>query len=210
MTDNAHGQIHVGVRLPAGADFDTAVRWTRTAEHGLLDFVLCENFTVLAALAATTERIGLVAVVDTTDDIPFEVARRLVTLDHLSRGRAGWACDGSGEFIAVVTKFWESWAPGAVLADRVTGHYVDPGRIHAVEHRGQRFTVRGVGTLPARPQGFPVLVQGFSTPTPANPRVLLPADDLDEFVDSVIPQLQKRGRFRTEYAGHTLREHLGL
>lgn len=210
MIDDADRHIHVGVRIPGAADFGTAVQLAHTAQRGLLDFVLSEDFTVLAALAAVTERIGLVAAVDTTDDTPFEVARRLVTLDHLSCGRAGWTGDGSDEFVTVVTKFWDTWAPGAVVADRDTGCYVDPDRIRAFDHRGPRFTVRGVATLPARRQGHPVLVQGFSQSTTSGSRFVLSADDLATFVDSVVPQLQKRGSFRTEYAGHTLREHLGL
>lgn len=210
MTDEAARQIHVGVRIPGGVDFGSAVQLTRTAERGLLDFVLCEDFTVLAALASVTDRIGLVAAVDNTGDIPFEVARRLATLDHLSGGRAGWTADESDEFVTVVMKFWDTWAPGAVVADRVTGRYVDHDRIRAFDHRGPRFTVRGVATLPARPQGHPVLVQGFSQSTASGDRFVLSADDLASFVDSVLPQLQRQGRFRSEYAGRTLREHLGL
>ncbi len=210
MTDKADRQIHVGVRIPGGADFGVAVELTRTAERGLLDFVLCEDFTVLAALASVTGRIGLVAAVDTTHDTPFEVARRLATLDHLSEGRAGWTADGSDEFVAVVMKFWDTWASGAVVGDRVTGRYVDPDCIRAFDHRGPRFTARGVATLPARLQGHPVLVQCFSHSTASDAQFVLCADDLANFVDSVVPQLQRQGRFRTEYAGRTLRGHLGL
>lgn len=210
MTDKADRQIHVGVRIPGGADFGSAVQLTRTAERGLLDFVLCEDFTALAALASVTGRIGLVAAVDATHDIPFEVARRLATLDHLSEGRAGWTADGSDEFVAVVMKFWDTWAPGAVVADRVSGRYVDPDRIRAFDHCGPRFTVRGVATLPARPQGHPVLVQGFSQSTASDDRFVLSAHELASFVDSVLPELQRQGRFRTEYTGRTLREYLGL
>ncbi|MDG4663340.1 LLM class flavin-dependent oxidoreductase [Mycobacterium sp. 236(2023)] len=209
------------MQTPAG--FDAAARVTSTAERGLFDFVVADDFAVLAALAAITNSIGLVAAVDTTGSAPFDVARRLATLDHLSEGRAGWMVSSGleAEFVAVVTGFWDSWAPGAVVADRDSGRYVDSDRIQVFEHRGPRFDVRGVATLPARPQGHPVLVRGFSfleagTATPDEVDrdehagfVLAPAD-LDGFVDTAVPLLQRRERFRTEYAGDTLRAHLGL
>lgn len=211
MTDNAHSRFYVGIQIPAGADFRSALELTRTAERGLLDFVLSENVTVLAALVAATERIGLVAAVeDTGGSAPFEVARRLATLDHLSDGRAGWTADGAEEFVTVVTKFWDTWAPGAVLADRDTGRYIDPDRVRAVDHRGPQLAVRGVAALPAHPRGYPVLVQGFSRRTDDTCRFVLAADELGTFVDAEVPRLQERGTFRTEYTGHTLREHLGL
>lgn len=213
LTDKSHRQIHVGAHIPGGTDFRSAVRLARTAERGLFDFVLTEDFAILAALATVTDRIGLVAAIDTTDTAPFEAARSLATLDHLSDGRAGWRIDSeeeSEEFVAVVTAFWDSWAPGAVIADRDTGRYVDRDRIRAFEHRGPRFAVRGVATLPARQEGHPVLVQGFSEYRADNSRFVLPSDGLDEFVDTDVPLLQDSGRFRTEYAGRTLREHLGL
>lgn len=216
LTDKSHRRIHAGAQIPSGVDFRSAVRLTRTAERGLLDFVLADDFTVLAALATVTERIGLVAAInttDTTDTTPFEAARRLATLDHLSGGRTGWRIgseEASEEFVAVVTAFWDSWAPGAVIADRDTGRYVDPDRIRAFEHRGPRFGVRGVATLPARQEGYPPLVQDFSDRRDDNSRIVLSPDGLDEFVDTQVPLLQQSGRFRTEYAGRTLREHLGL
>ena len=113
-----------------------------------------------------TDRIGLVGTVDTTRHEPFEVSRQLATLDHLSGGRAGWhvvspGADGAGrsdEFVTVARAFWDSWAAGAVLADIDTGVYADPARIRAVDHRGVHFDVRGLATLPAGPQGHPVLV----------------------------------------------------
>ncbi len=118
------------------------------------------TFAVLAALAAVTEHIGLVGSVDPTVNEPFEVSRQLATLDHLSAGRAGWQLTrpahefGVCEFADVVRAFFSSWETDAVLADLDTGIYLDPNRIHSVE----RSDVRGMATLPAGPQGHPVLV----------------------------------------------------
>ncbi|ORB31448.1 hypothetical protein BST38_05555 [Mycolicibacterium parafortuitum] len=148
------------------------MRIARSAERGRFDFVLLDfvldsapdPFSVLAALPAVTDRIGLVAVVDTDTAEPFDVARKLATVDHLSGGRAGWriadSCDRdrAEEFAAVAREFWDSWAEDAVTADRQAGRYVDPDRIRPVEHRGAHFTVRGVATMPRPPQRHPVLI----------------------------------------------------
>ncbi|QQW34091.1 NtaA/DmoA family FMN-dependent monooxygenase [Mycobacterium marinum] len=186
-------------------EFESFVHLARTAERGLFDFFFLaeglrlrehrgrihdldvvgrpDTFTLLAALAGVTDRIGLTGTINTTFNEPFEVARQFATLDHLSEGRAGWnivtssdAFTGAnfrrggyldhadryqraGEFLTVARKFWDSWAPGAVLADIENGDYVDPERIRSVEHSGPQFEVRGFATLPAGPQGHPVLLQ---------------------------------------------------
>lgn len=183
-------------------EFDSFVHLARTAERGLFDFFFLaeglrlrehrgriydldvvgrpDTFTVLAALAGVTDRIGLTGTINTTFNEPFEVARQFATLDHLSDGRAGWnivtssdAFTGANfrrggfldhadryrraeEFLTVAQSFWNSWAPDAVVADEI---YVEPSRIHIVEYRGEFFNVRGMATLPAGPQGQPVLLQ---------------------------------------------------
>ena len=142
-----------------------------------------DTFTALAALAGVTDRIGLTGTINTTFNEPFEVARQFATLDHLSGGRAGWnivtssdAFTGANfrragfldyadryaraeEFLTVARQFWDSWDSDAVVADLEAGLYVDPDRIHSVEHSGPQFDVRGLATLPAGPQGHPVLLQ---------------------------------------------------
>ncbi|OBI95428.1 F420-dependent methylene-tetrahydromethanopterin reductase [Mycobacterium alsense] len=186
-------------------EFESFAHLARTAERGLFDFFFLaeglrlrehrgriydldvvgrpDTFTVLAALAGVTERIGLTGTINTTFNEPFEVARQFASLDHLSGGRAGWnivtssdAFTGANfrrggfldhadryaraeEFLAVARQFWDSWAPGAVLADLESGVYVDPDRIRGVAHRGPQFDVRGFATLPAGPQGHPILLQ---------------------------------------------------
>jgi FMN-dependent oxidoreductase (nitrilotriacetate monooxygenase family) len=186
-------------------EFDSFTHLARTAERGLFDFFFLaeglrlrehrgriydldvvgrpDTFTVLAALAGVTERIGLTGTINTTFNEPFEVARQFATLDHLSGGRGGWnivtssdAFTGANfrrggfldhadrylraeEFLAVTRQFWDSWQADAVLADIQAGVYADPHRIHSVEHRGSQFDVKGFATLPTGPQGHPVLLQ---------------------------------------------------
>jgi FMN-dependent oxidoreductase (nitrilotriacetate monooxygenase family) len=186
-------------------EFDSFVHLARTAERGLFDFFFLaeglrlrehrgriydldvvgrpDTFTVLAALAGVTDRIGLTGTINTTFNEPFEVARQFATLDHLSGGRAGWnivtssdAFTGANfrrggyldhadryrraeEFVSVTRQFWDSWEADAVRADLEAGVYADPDRIRNVEHSGPQFQVRGVATLPAGPQGHPILLQ---------------------------------------------------
>src|SRR6202000_2017475 len=191
-------------------EFDSFSHLARVAERGLFAFFFLaeglrlrehrgrssdldvvgrpDTFTVLAALAGVTERIGLTGTINTTFNEPFEVARQFATLDHLSDGRAGWnmvtssdAFTGANfrrggfldhadryaraeEFLTVAREFWDSWAADAVLADVENGVYVDPAGIHAVEHIGPQFGVRGFATLPAGAQGHPILLQGGGSP----------------------------------------------
>jgi FMN-dependent oxidoreductase (nitrilotriacetate monooxygenase family) len=144
---------------------------------------------VLAALASVTEHLGLVATTSTTFNEPFNVARRFASLDHLSGGRAAWnvvttfvpgvaANFGSTalpqhddryaraeEFLDVVFDLWASWRPGARIGDHVTGVFADPERVVPIDHRGEYFQVAGPLTLPATPQGRPVIFQaGASEP----------------------------------------------
>lgn len=169
-------RIHLAVRLPAGVDHATLSDLARTAERGCFDFVVgTGGLAVLAALAAVTRRLGLVGTVDTSVTEPFEAARQLATLDHLSDGRVGWsAAPSSGEvtdpygradeFASVAQRFWDCWRADAIAADADTGVYVDPDRVHPVSFRGAHFTVDGLPGLPAGPQGRPVLLQaGEST-----------------------------------------------
>ncbi len=186
-------------------EFDSFIHLAQTGERGFFDFFFLaeglrlrehrgrihdldvvgrpDTFTVLAALAAVTHRLGLTGTINTTFNEPFEVARQFATLDHLSDGRAGWnvvtssdAFTGENfrrggfldhsdrykraeEFVTVAREFWDSWSSDAVIADRENGIYIDPSRIRVVEHRGPQFDVRGVSTLPQAPQGHPVLLQ---------------------------------------------------
>ncbi len=142
-----------------------------------------EPFTLLSALAAVTERIGLVATASTTFDEPYHVARRFASLDHLSGGRAGWnivttanpdAALNFGhptepdhderyrrarEFYDVVTGLWDSFSDDAILRDVEQGLFFDPARLHVLDHHGPHFDVRGPLNIPRPVQGWPVIVQ---------------------------------------------------
>ncbi len=142
-----------------------------------------EPFTLLSALSGATERIGLVATASTTFDEPYHIARRFASLDHISGGRAGWnivttsnpdAALNFGlddhmehderyrrarEFYDVVTGLWDSFADDAFVRDVESGIYVDPQRMHVLNHKGKYLSVRGPLNIARPVQGWPVIVQ---------------------------------------------------
>jgi FMN-dependent oxidoreductase (nitrilotriacetate monooxygenase family) len=144
---------------------------------------------LLAAMAVTTKSVGLIGTASTTYCEPYELARRFATLDHVSRGRAGWNIVTStmeneahnfgrdahmghadryaraAEFVDVATRLWDSWADGAVLADKAGGRYSNPAAISALDHEGTFFRVAGPLNVPRPPQGHPVLVQAGASAT---------------------------------------------
>jgi FMN-dependent oxidoreductase (nitrilotriacetate monooxygenase family) len=147
-----------------------------------------EPLTLLAALAATTERIGLIATASTTYGQPYDVARRFAGLDHVSGGRAGWNIVTSAgdalarnygqdrqaahadryrdaeEFVEVVTALWDSWEDDARVVDKEEGVFIEESRVHRIDHHGERFAVEGPLDVPRSPQGHPVKVQAGSSP----------------------------------------------
>ncbi|MEV4289569.1 NtaA/DmoA family FMN-dependent monooxygenase [Nonomuraea bangladeshensis] len=187
-------------------DFASFVHLAKTAERGTFDFFFLaeglrlrelkgrihdldvagrpESLTVLSALAAVTGRLGLAGTVNATFNEPYELARRLATLDHLSDGRAAWnvvttsdAFTGenfrrggyldradryrrAAEFVRLAGELWESWAPDAVTADRAAGRFLrDADAVGEVRFHGEHFDVEGRSTVPRSPQGRPVIIQ---------------------------------------------------
>ncbi|MDW6022620.1 LLM class flavin-dependent oxidoreductase [Mesorhizobium sp. BAC0120] len=142
-----------------------------------------EPFTLLSALAAVTERIGLVATASTSYDAPYHIARRFASLDHISGGRAGWNVvttsnpdaalnfgfdeqvkhderyQRAREFYEVVTGLWDSFADDAFVRDVESGAYFDPSKMHVLNHKGPELSVRGPLNIARPVQGWPVIVQ---------------------------------------------------
>lgn len=148
-----------------------------------------EPITLLSALAAVTEHIGLVSTATTSYNEPYHVARKYASLDHISGGRAGWNVVTSGnlseawnfgreahyehgdryerarEFIDVVKGLWDSWDDDAFVRDRSSAIYFDPEKLHVPNHKGEYFSVRGPLNVARPPQGYPVIVQAGSSET---------------------------------------------
>lgn len=142
-----------------------------------------DPLTLLPALAMVTERIGLIATASTTYNEPYHVARKFASLDHISKGRAGWNLVTSGnpdeahnfgrdahvehatryararEFFDVVTGLWDSFADDAFRMDPESGLFFDPNRMHVLDHRGAFLKVKGPLNVARPVQGWPVIVQ---------------------------------------------------
>ncbi|WEF24707.1 LLM class flavin-dependent oxidoreductase [Paracoccus sp. S3-43] len=174
------------VRMAEDAKFDAvflADALVAPTNGGLVASGALEPITLLSALAALTSRIGLIGTASTTYSLPYTLARQFATLDHLSRGRAGWnivtswapqagANYGHAEdvpheqryqmaedFLAAVDALWRSYPADAVLDDRAGGRYADASRIRPVDHRGPHWQTRGPLNVPGSPQGRPVYIQ---------------------------------------------------
>ncbi|AQL40267.1 LLM class flavin-dependent oxidoreductase [Pseudomonas syringae] len=146
-----------------------------------------EPLTLLSALSAVTDHIGLIATATTTYNEPYHVARKFASLDHLSGGRAGWnlvTSDAAAEaqnfgraehvghaerysrareFHQVVTGLWDSWTDDAFTRNKASGQYYDPAKVHVLDHVGEHFRVKGPLNVARSPQGQPVVVQAGSS-----------------------------------------------
>ncbi|MER7877962.1 NtaA/DmoA family FMN-dependent monooxygenase [Streptomyces malaysiensis] len=186
-------------------EFSSFAHFARTAERAKFDFLFLaeglrlreqggriydldvvgrpDTFTVLSALAAVTERLGLTGTINSTFNEPYEVARQFASLDHLSGGRAAWnvvtswdAFTGENfrrggflpqdqrysrakEFLATATELFDSWRGDEIVADQATGTFLDDARAGAFAHRGQHFDIAGQFNVPRSPQGRPVIFQ---------------------------------------------------
>ncbi|MGM7666396.1 LLM class flavin-dependent oxidoreductase [Microbacterium sp. A93] len=143
---------------------------------------------LLGALAVSTEHIGLATTSNVFQSHPFQFARQLSTLDHISGGRIAWNIvtgtqdNGSrnfglprltdhaeryawaAEYVDVTYKLWEgSWDEDAVVKDRDGSRYSDPAKVHKINHVGQRYSVEGPHLPPPSPQRTPLLYQAGSS-----------------------------------------------
>ncbi|MCE4048178.1 LLM class flavin-dependent oxidoreductase [Bacillus sp. Au-Bac7] len=160
---------------------------TKAVTYGELGGGGMEPLILLSALAAVTKEIGLIGTVSTSFTEPFNVARSFSSLDHLSKGRAGWNVITSGtdeeaknfnleeipdheqryvraqEFLEVTNKLWDSWEADALVKDKATGVYALSEKVHEINHKGSYFSVKGPLNSPRSPQGKPVIVQAGSS-----------------------------------------------
>ena len=149
--------------------------------------VFLEPLTALGALAIATERVGLIATATTSYTEPFNLARQLASLDHISAGRIGWNIvttfsipasrnfssserashadryERGEEYVEVAKALWDSWSDDAVIDDRAGGLYARTDRINPIDHDGSYFQIAGPLNIPRCPQGRPVLVQAGSS-----------------------------------------------
>jgi FMN-dependent oxidoreductase (nitrilotriacetate monooxygenase family) len=162
--------------------------WDFHAELGL-QIPSNDPLVLLSALASHTEHLGLAFTAGPIQEPPFNFARRVATLDHASRGRIAWNIvtsaldngwrnfghDGllahddryawAEEYVDVLYKLWEgSWEDDALRADRDSGVYADPAKIHKIHHVSERYKVEGPFLVSPSPQRTPLLFQAGSSP----------------------------------------------
>ena len=186
-------------------EFDSFARFAQTAERGKFDFMFLaeglrlreqngliydldvvgrpDTFTILAALAAVTDYLGLTGTINSTFNEPYEVARQFASLDHLSGGRAAWnvvtswdaftgenfrrggylAQDDRYErartFLRTATELWDSWQGDEITADRQSGEFLSAPAPGAFRHHDAFFDIEGQFNVPRSPQGRPVIFQ---------------------------------------------------
>lgn len=186
-------------------DFASFVHFAQTAERGKFDFMFLaeglrlreqggqiydldvvgrpDTFTVLAALAAVTDRLGLTGTINSTFNEPYEVARQFASLDHLSDGRAAWNVVTSwdaftGEnfrrggflpesrryeraesFLAATHALFDSWRGDEIVADKDSGVYLSDPTAGEFFYRDDHFDISGRFNVPRSPQGRPVIFQ---------------------------------------------------
>ena len=162
------------------ASFDTMVG--RGGQVCLLDPAM-----LLPMMARVTSRIGLGLTYSSTFNHPYQIARMLGTLDHLSAGRVAWNVVAStstlearnfgmdempgraqryeraDEVLEACFALWDSWEEGALLLNQQSGAFADPSKIHYADYSGQWIKTRGPLTTPRSPQGHPVIMQAGSS-----------------------------------------------
>ncbi|MGW0191271.1 NtaA/DmoA family FMN-dependent monooxygenase [Streptomyces sp. NPDC003362] len=192
-------------RAGSHIEFSSFAHFARTAERARFDFLFLaeglrlreqggkiydldvvgrpDTFTVLSALAAVTDRLGLTGTINSTFNEPYEVARQFATLDHLSGGRAAWnvvtswdAFTGENfrrggflpeeerysrakEFLTTAHELFDSWRDDDIVADPAGGVFLRDAKAGAFVHEGRHFDIHGRFNVPRGPQGRPVIFQ---------------------------------------------------
>jgi N-acetyl-S-(2-succino)cysteine monooxygenase len=147
-----------------------------------------EPTTLIGALSAVTQRIGLGATVSTSFSEPFNVARAFGTLQHLSGGRVAWNVvtsshdaaarnfsqeqldehdlryEFANEFVDVVKGLWDTWEEGAIVADKATGVFLDKSKVHPLNHKGRFYSVKGPLNIDRCAHGHPLIIQAGGSP----------------------------------------------
>ena len=177
---------------------------------------------LLSALAVSTEHIGLSFTSSILQSHPFDFARKVSTLDHISNGRIGWnvvtstlenAARNFGfdrlvehderyawaqEYMDVVYKLWEgSWDDDALIKDKVSGIYADYTKIHKINHKGERYQVEGPHLPSPSPQRTPVIFQAGSSPAG---RAFAARNAEAQFILAPNPEIARKGIAETREA----------
>ncbi|WP_166626219.1 LLM class flavin-dependent oxidoreductase [Jeotgalicoccus sp. S0W5] len=194
------------VPADASINFDYLKTVTQKAENAAFSFIFVadglyineksiphflsrfEPLTLLAALAPITSKIGLVGTVSTSYSEPYTIARQLMSIDHVSGGRAGWnvvtsPLEGSAnnfsndkhpehslrydiadEHLRSVQGLWDSYEDDAFTRDKESGQYFDNNKMHELNFEGDFFNIAGPLNIERSPQGQPIIFQAGASP----------------------------------------------
>ncbi|AXY60921.1 LLM class flavin-dependent oxidoreductase [Acinetobacter sp. WCHAc010052] len=164
--------------------YDVYHQSAQHALNGAVQVPVNDPLQIVPAMAAVTEHLGFGVTTSISFEHPYPFARRMSTLDHLTKGRAGWNIvtsylesgsrnlglktqvshdnryDIADEYLEVLYKLWEgSWEQDAVLNDKARGIYTDHNKVHPIQHEGKYFSVPGIHICEPSPQRTPVLYQ---------------------------------------------------
>lgn len=225
----------------ASTNFEFYRKQAQKAEEGKLDFVFIadsvsinenssphylnrfEPVTILSALSAVTNNIGLVATITTSYSEPYTVARQLASLDHISHGRAGWNVVTSWlsgtsdnynqkphpthnvrykmaqEYLEVAKGLWDSWEDDAFVYEKESGVFFDKGKLHTLNHEGEFFHVKGPLNIARSKQGQPVIFQAGKSEegrnfSAKNADVIFAGDGNFEDLKEYFADLKRRAR----------------
>ena len=156
--------------------------------HNAYTVPKCDPMPLVPLLGQVTTGLGIVATMTTSFYPPYLAARLAATLDHLTSGRVGLNLvtahndrtaqnfgldrhfehdlryEMADEWMDVVCRLWNSWEPGAVVADNETGMFPDYTKVHPIEFSGRYYRSRGPLNIPPGPQGRPVICQAGGSP----------------------------------------------
>jgi FMN-dependent oxidoreductase (nitrilotriacetate monooxygenase family) len=226
----------------ASVNFDYFVRTARKAEEAGIAFAFIadglfineksvphflnrfEPIAILSALAAVTEKLGVVGTVSTSYSDPFTIARQFASIDLISGGRAGWNAvttplEGSGrnygkahpdhalryemaaEYLDVAKGLWDSWDDDAFMRNRQTGQFFDPAKMHRLNHKGRFYSVEGPLNAGRSAQGQPVVFQAGAS-EPGIDLAGRHADGVFTTTGSFAEAQQLRAKLRAAAIGH--------
>ncbi len=211
--------------------FDPAllIAHAQLAESGRFDFIRfierplsgddtaarTEPFTTASFLATKTRRIGLIAQASTSYYEPFNLARLIASLDHVTHGRAGWDIATGAtrpaqinfsqaarsaeahnsraiEVVEILRKLWDSWEAGAFVRNKETGEYVDGAKIHPIHHEGDLFRIKGPLNVARSPQGHAVVSQYIAAGDAIETSLALAVNEADLIILAAWPPVELR------------------
>jgi alkanesulfonate monooxygenase SsuD/methylene tetrahydromethanopterin reductase-like flavin-dependent oxidoreductase (luciferase family) len=186
--------MHIGLAPAHATGFEEILQQAIAAEAAGFDFLwlpekmagegIAFDATLLAsALATRTSSIGLIVTAAPARHEPYNLARRIASLDWISNGRIGWMIDAGSdvererEYVELVGNLWDSWDDDAFIHDKQAGRFFTPEKMHVLDHVGPHFSVRGPLNVNRPPQGRPVIAAMSGTAAAEQAELVFAGED---------------------------------